>query len=108
MIAKPFSPGNAFPPGWSRASCITFDKALIGSCTKAATTISPQAALVLKAAATGHEKVEREFAIFPGSGGVEAADRAGRSPPCGESSPTLQVGRRADSAILGGPCFGRV
>ena len=33
LIAKPFSPGNAFPADQRRARGITFDKALIGSCT---------------------------------------------------------------------------
>ena len=33
MIAKPFSPGNAFPADEVARERITFDKAMIGSCT---------------------------------------------------------------------------
>ena len=33
MIAKPFSPGNAFPAEEVAREHLTFDKAMIGSCT---------------------------------------------------------------------------
>ena len=71
MIAKPFSPGNAFPADEVAREHITFDKALIGSCTNGSYDDLLQAALVMRAARDrGVRKVEREFAIFPGSGGV--------------------------------------
>ncbi len=39
MIAKPFSPGNAFPAEEVARERITFDKAMIGSCTNGSSTI---------------------------------------------------------------------
>ena len=80
MIAKPFSPGNAFPAEEVARERITFDKALIGSCTNGSYDDLLQAALVLRAArARGASRVARDFAIFPGSGGVGPADRGGGS-----------------------------
>src|SRR4029079_12750814 len=71
MIAKPFSPGNAFPAEEVAKERITFDKALIGSCTNGGYDDLLQAALVLRAARdAGAHKVAREFKVFPGSGGV--------------------------------------
>jgi homoaconitase/3-isopropylmalate dehydratase large subunit len=71
MIAKPFSPGNAFPADEVARDRITFDKALIGSCTNGSYDDLLQAALVMRAArARGVTQVERELAVFPGSGGV--------------------------------------
>ena len=71
MIAKPFSPGNAFPAEEVARERITFDKALIGSCTNGSYDDLLQAALVLRAARSrGASRVARTFAIFPGSGGV--------------------------------------
>src|SRR3954463_4334604 len=71
MIAKPFSPGNAFPAEEVARERITFDKAMIGSCTNGSYDDLLQAALVLRAArAIGVTKVDRAFNIFPGSGGV--------------------------------------
>src|SRR3954466_5009889 len=71
MIAKPFSPGNAFPAEEVARERITFDKAMIGSCTNGSYDDLLQAALVLRAArGRGATKVGREFNIFPGSGGV--------------------------------------
>src|SRR5262245_28495666 len=71
MIAKPFSPGNAFPADEVAAERIRFDKAMIGSCTNGSYDDLLQAALVLRAARQkGEKKVAREFVIFPGSGGV--------------------------------------
>jgi 3-isopropylmalate/(R)-2-methylmalate dehydratase large subunit len=71
MIAKPFSPGNAFPAEEVARERIPFDKAMIGSCTNGSYDDLLQAALVIRGArAKGATKVERDFAIFPGSGGV--------------------------------------
>src|SRR4029434_1118968 len=72
MIAKPFSPGNAFPAEEVAHERITFDKAMIGSCTNGGYDDLLSAALVLKAArAHGHGTAVKEFVIFPGSGGVK-------------------------------------
>ncbi|MGH9331569.1 MAG: aconitase family protein, partial [Vicinamibacterales bacterium] len=109
MIAKPFSPGNAFPAEDVARERITFDKALIGSCTNGSYDDLLQAALVLHAArAKGTTKVAREFTIFPGSGGVgrqiEAADpRLG-----GESIADVfrSVGGQIRQSWCG-PCFGQ-
>jgi 3-isopropylmalate/(R)-2-methylmalate dehydratase large subunit len=71
MIAKPFSPGNAFPAEEVARERIGFDKALIGSCTNGSYDDLLSAALVIRAATvrTGR-KVAKPFVIFPGSGGV--------------------------------------
>ena len=50
MIAKPFSPGNAFPADEVARERITFDKAMIGSCTNGSYDDLLQAALVMRAA----------------------------------------------------------
>ena len=47
MIAKPFSPGNAFPADEVARERIQFDKALIGSCTNGSYDDLLQAALVM-------------------------------------------------------------
>ncbi|MGH9307990.1 MAG: aconitase family protein [Vicinamibacterales bacterium] len=71
MIAKPFSPGNAHLADEVARERITFDKALIGSCTNGSYDDLLQAALVMRAArAYGLTRVQRELAVFPGSGGV--------------------------------------
>jgi 3-isopropylmalate/(R)-2-methylmalate dehydratase large subunit len=109
MIAKPFSPGNAFPAEEVARERITFDKALIGSCTNGSYDDLLQAALVLRAARSkGAARVAREFAIFPGSGGVgrriEVADpRLG-----GESIADVfrSVGGQIRQSWCG-PCFGQ-
>ena len=109
MIAKPFSPGNAFPAEEVARERITFDKALIGSCTNGSYDDLLQAALVLRAArARGATRVAREFAIFPGSGGVgrqiETAD-----PRLGGES-IAEVFRSVGGSIRQswcGPCFGQ-
>jgi 3-isopropylmalate/(R)-2-methylmalate dehydratase large subunit len=109
MIAKPFSPGNAFPAEEVARERLTFDKAMIGSCTNGSYDDLLQAALVLRAArAAGVKRVERPFAIFPGSGGVgrqiEAADpRLG-----GESIADVfrSVGGEIRQSWCG-PCFGQ-
>jgi 3-isopropylmalate/(R)-2-methylmalate dehydratase large subunit len=109
MIAKPFSPGNAYPAEEVARERITFDKAMIGSCTNGSYDDLLQAAFVLRAArAKGAKKVERTFAIFPGSGGVgrqiESADpRLG-----GESIADVfrSVGGEIRQSWCG-PCFGQ-
>ena len=71
MIAKPFSPGNAFPADEVARERLTFDKAMIGSCTNGSYDDLLAAALVVRAArAQGATKTAKEFVVFPGSGGV--------------------------------------
>ncbi len=71
MIAKPFSPGNAFPADEVARERLTFDKAMIGSCTNGSYDDLLAAALVVRAArAQGFSKTAKEFVVFPGSGGV--------------------------------------
>ena len=109
MIAKPFSPGNAYPADEVAQEHLSFDKAMIGSCTNGSYDDLLQAAFVLKAArAQGLRRVERELAIFPGSGGVgrqiEAAD-----PRLGGES-IADVFRSVGGTIRQswcGPCFGQ-
>ena len=48
MIAKPFSPGNAFDAEEVARERITFDKAMIGSCTNGSYDDLLSAALVLR------------------------------------------------------------
>jgi 3-isopropylmalate/(R)-2-methylmalate dehydratase large subunit len=71
MIAKPFSPGNAFPASEVARERITFDKAMIGSCTNGSYDDLLAAALVIRAARRkGADRTATEFIVFPGSGGV--------------------------------------
>ena len=71
MIAKPFSPGNAFPAEEVARERIQFDKAMIGSCTNGSYDDLLQAALVIdNARKAGITKAARELLVFPGSGGV--------------------------------------
>ena len=109
MIAKPFSPGNAFPAEEVAKERITFDKALIGSCTNGSYDDLLQAALVLRAAREqGFRKVAKDFAIFPGSGGV-GREIERPDPRLGGES-IAQVFRSAGGQIRRswcGPCFGQ-
>jgi 3-isopropylmalate/(R)-2-methylmalate dehydratase large subunit len=71
MIAKPFSPGNAFPADDVARERIAFDKALIGSCTNGSYDDLLAAALVIRAARRhGATTAARPLVVFPGSGGV--------------------------------------
>jgi 3-isopropylmalate/(R)-2-methylmalate dehydratase large subunit len=109
MIAKPFSPGNAFPAEEIAREHITFDKALIGSCTNGSYDDLLQAALVMRAARErGARKVEREFAIFPGSGGV--GRQIERPDPRLGGESIADVFRSVGGEIRQswcGPCFGQ-
>jgi homoaconitase/3-isopropylmalate dehydratase large subunit len=109
MIAKPFSPGNAFPAEEVARERITFDKALIGSCTNGSYDDLLQAALVLRAARSrGANRVARTFAIFPGSGGVGRQIETSDPRLGGES--IADVFRSAGGEIRQswcGPCFGQ-
>ena len=109
MIAKPFSPGNAFPAEEVARERITFDKAMIGSCTNGSYDDLLSAALVLRAARDrGFKKVARTFAIFPGSGGVGRQIETPDPRLHGES--IAEVFRSVGGEIRQswcGPCFGQ-
>jgi homoaconitase/3-isopropylmalate dehydratase large subunit len=110
MIAKPFSPGNAFAAEEVAKERITFDKAMIGSCTNGGYDDLLQAALVLRAArshgfATG---ARSEFVVFPGSGRV--AQLIEQPDPRLDGESIASVLRAAGAAIRAswcGPCFGQ-
>jgi 3-isopropylmalate/(R)-2-methylmalate dehydratase large subunit len=109
MIAKPFSPGNAFPADEVARERITFDKAMIGSCTNGSYDDLLQAALVMRAARDrGARTVERELAIFPGSGGVARQIEATEPRLAGESIADVfrSVGGKIRQSWCG-PCFGQ-
>jgi 3-isopropylmalate/(R)-2-methylmalate dehydratase large subunit len=109
MIAKPFSPGNAYPAEEVAREHLTFDKALIGSCTNGSYDDLLQAALVIRAArARGATKVERELAIFPGSGGV--GRQIEQPDPRLDGESIAEVLRSVGGQIRQswcGPCFGQ-
>jgi 3-isopropylmalate/(R)-2-methylmalate dehydratase large subunit len=109
MIAKPFSPGNAFPAEEVAIERIQFDKALIGSCTNGSYDDLLQAALVLHHARRhGVEKAVRPLVVFPGSGGVARAIEHPDRRLEGES--IAEVFRKAGGQIRQswcGPCFGQ-
>jgi 3-isopropylmalate/(R)-2-methylmalate dehydratase large subunit len=109
MIAKPFSPGNAFPAEEVARERITFDKAMIGSCTNGSYDDLLQAALVLRDARDrGARKVERPFSVFPGSGGVGRQIERPDARLGGES--IAEVFRSVGAQIRQswcGPCFGQ-
>jgi 3-isopropylmalate/(R)-2-methylmalate dehydratase large subunit len=109
MIAKPFSPGNAYPAEAVARERITFDKALIGSCTNGSYDDLLQAALVVRAARThGADRAARQFLVFPGSGGVATEIEQKEPRLAGES--IAQVFRSVGAEIRRswcGPCFGQ-
>ena len=109
MIAKPFSPGNAFDAEDVARERITFDKALIGSCTNGSYDDLLAAALVIRAArALGAAKARVPLVIFPGSGGV--ARQIERPDPRLGGESIAGVLRSAGGEIRQswcGPCFGQ-
>jgi len=109
LIAKPFSPGNAFPADEVARERITFDKALIGSCTNGSYDDLLQAALVIYNARTvGLTRAASVFVVFPGSGGV--ARRIEHPDPRLAGESIAQVFRSAGGEIRQswcGPCFGQ-
>jgi 3-isopropylmalate/(R)-2-methylmalate dehydratase large subunit len=109
MIAKPFSPGNAFPAEDVAREHLTFDYAMIGSCTNGSYDDLLQAALVLRAAREGGVRtVDRELKIFPGSGGVAAQIERPDARLGGESIAGVfrSVGGQIRQSWCG-PCFGQ-
>jgi len=109
MIAKPFSPGNAFPADEVARERVTFDKAMIGSCTNGSYDDLLAAALVIRAARRqGASKTATEFVIFPGSGGV--ARQIERPDPRLGGESVADVFRSVGGEIRQswcGPCFGQ-
>lgn len=109
MIAKPFSPGNAYPAEDVAKEHIPFDKAYIGSCTNGSYDDLLQAALVIRAARkAGLQKTARDLVIFPGSGGVKKAIEIS-DPRLGNES-IADVFRSVGGEIRNswcGPCFGQ-
>jgi 3-isopropylmalate/(R)-2-methylmalate dehydratase large subunit len=109
MIAKPFSPGNAFPADEVAGERITFDKAMIGSCTNGSYDDLLSAALVIRAAREqGLTKVATPLVVFPGSGGVK---RQIENPdPRLDNESIADVFRSVGGEIRQswcGPCFGQ-
>ena len=109
MIAKPFSPGNAFAADDVARERIGFDKAMIGSCTNGGYDDLLSAALVIRAARTrGLTKAVRELVIFPGSGGVRERIEVAEPRLGGESVAAVfrSIGGNIRQSWCG-PCFGQ-
>src|SRR5438093_2039296 len=109
MIAKPFSPGNAFAAEEVARERITFDKAMIGSCTTGSYDDLLTAALVIRAARSrGAARAAKEFVVFPGSGGVARQIERGDVRLGGESIAEVfrSVGGKVRQSWCG-PCFGQ-
>ena len=109
MIAKPFSPGNAFPAGEIAREHITFDKAMIGSCTNGSYDDLLTAALVIRAARRhGADRTAKPFVIFPGSGGVARLIERPDARLDGQSIADVfrSVGGEIRQSWCG-PCFGQ-
>ena len=109
MIAKPFSPGNAFPAAEVARERLEFDKAYIGSCTNGSYDDLLQAALVIRAGRkSGYGEARRTLVVFPGSGGVKRAIENPDPRLDGES--VAEVLRSSGALIRDswcGPCFGQ-
>jgi 3-isopropylmalate/(R)-2-methylmalate dehydratase large subunit len=109
MIAKPFSPGNAFPADEVARERLTFDKAMIGSCTNGSYDDLLAAALVVRAARTaGVTRTAKALVVFPGSGGVGLQIERPDPRLGGES--IAEVFRSVGGQIRQswcGPCFGQ-
>ena len=109
MIAKPFSPGNAYAAEEVARERLTFDKALIGSCTNGSYDDLLAAALVVRAARQhGATHAAKEFVIFPGSGGVRQQIEQPDPRLEGESIASVfrSVGGQVRQSWCG-PCFGQ-
>jgi 3-isopropylmalate/(R)-2-methylmalate dehydratase large subunit len=109
MIAKPFSPGNAYPAAEVARERLTFDKAYIGSCTNGSYEDLLEAAYVIQAARkAGFKKAARDFVIFPGSRGVKMMIENSDPRLNGESIADVfrSVGGQIRDSWCG-PCFGQ-
>lgn len=109
MIAKPFSPGNAFPADEVANERITFDKAMIGSCTNGSYDDLLSAARVIRAArGLGMFRAVTTLVVFPGSIGV--AQQITRPDPRLGGESIAEVFEGAGGQIRQswcGPCFGQ-
>jgi 3-isopropylmalate/(R)-2-methylmalate dehydratase large subunit len=109
LIAKPFSPANAFPATEIARERLTFDKAFIGSCTNGGYSDLLEAALVIRAArAKGTTRAAKEFVVFPGSGAVKRDIE--KTDPRLDGESIADVFRAAGAEIREswcGPCFGQ-
>jgi 3-isopropylmalate/(R)-2-methylmalate dehydratase large subunit len=111
QIAKPFSPSNALAAGEVAQERITFDKAMIGSCTNGSYDDLLHAALVIDAASKqGASQVARgvELVVFPGSQAVRQRIELGEPRLGGRS--VAEVLRSVGGQIRQswcGPCFGQ-
>ncbi|HUQ41558.1 MAG TPA: aconitase family protein [Candidatus Limnocylindrales bacterium] len=109
LIAKPFSPGNAFAATDVARERLTFDKAFIGSCTNGGYSDLLEAALVIQAAKKkGSTRAATEFVVFPGSGAVKNDIERTDARLGGES--IADVFRSVGAEIRAswcGPCFGQ-
>jgi homoaconitase/3-isopropylmalate dehydratase large subunit len=109
MVAKPFSPGNAFEAEDVARERIPFDKAMIGSCTNGSYDDLLTAALVIRAARRrGVVQAARELVVFPGSGGV--GRQIERTDPRLDGESIAEVFRSVGGQIREswcGPCFGQ-
>ena len=111
LVARPFSPGNAVAAEEIARERVTFQKALIGSCTNGSYDDLLAAALVLRAARrSGLARVAPGvvFVVFPGSGGV--ARQIETPDPRLDGESIASVFREAGGAIRAswcGPCFGQ-
>jgi len=109
MVAKPFSPGQAFPAAEVARERISFDRAFIGSCTNGSYDDLLQAALVLEAARqAGAARAATTFLVFPGSLGVARRIEQGDPRLAGRS--VAEVFRSIGAEIRQswcGPCFGQ-
>ena len=109
MIAKPYSPGNAFAAEAVASEHLTFDKAYIGSCTNGSYDDLLQAALVIRGAReAGHTKAATDFVVFPGSGSVKEAIERPEKRLDGDSVAGVlrSVGAQIRMSWCG-PCFGQ-
>lgn len=107
LIAKPFHPGNAFDASEVAGWRLTFDKAMIGSCTNGSYEDLLQAALVVQQAG-GRAPRNVEFLVFPGSGTVKRRIENPDPRLGGESiANTLRAAGAQIRDSWCGPCFGQ-
>jgi 3-isopropylmalate/(R)-2-methylmalate dehydratase large subunit len=109
MIARPYSPGNAEPAADVSRDRVTFDRAMIGSCTNGSYDDLLHAALILRAArAAGSPRAAVPLLVFPGSG--EVARQITRPDPRLRGESVAEVIESVGGAIRPswcGPCFGQ-
>jgi 3-isopropylmalate/(R)-2-methylmalate dehydratase large subunit len=109
MIAKPFSPGNAYPAEEVARERLAFDKALLGSCTNGSYEDLLSAALVIRAARrSGVARVAKPLVVYPGSGEVARSIELPDIRLGGESIAGVfrSVGGEIRRSWCG-PCFGQ-